>query len=817
MLPYFYVNAAVTITVASGGESLCSGSYTTLGNITISENNNADLSKQTDAKLVISAPSGYEFKAGSGSYYFESAKNISAMAINVTTSSITITYTTDNTNKLDFFYISGIQVKASNVSPVAASGNMIKTLGSPTDASIVGMTNGSTSFGTLTQAAAMAYSSSAVTQNNTANVDVGTSNNDIIGIQVVVSGACGTGPTATSFALSTTGSTDAANDISSAKIYYTGSTSTFSASNLFGTQASPNGSFTINGSQTLVTGTNYFWLAYNVSGFAKTTNILDAECTSVTVGGSSYTPSPSTISGSRTIGIGTITSNGTGGGNWSSGSSWTGGVAPSSANHVTILNGDAITLTADASCIDLNINGGATGGSLNLSSFQLTISGNLTVTSPGTLTTTCNSKLVVVDYGSKSQITLPSSVTMLQKITLNRTAGVTCNHNLNLSTCVPGDSVVIVLTKGVLSMTSGAKLLLNSIAIKLDINTTDNSYVDGIVSRTVATGGKMYIFPVGNSGKSRRFGIAQHSGADGVHDVQFIYASPVNYNYINYGFLPGGIIDKYYWKHVNVSGGNPQRRIYYKDSDFPELSSAQRIAYLTLANNKVSTSTDEWTKPTTGWMVDDTYKYCQFTGANASNNEYWTFGSTNATAILPVSIIYFNASTSDNEVKLSWATASEINNDYFTVEKSIDGVNFESLTNIDGSGNSNSIISYNASDDNPYNGISYYRLKQTDFDGRYSYSDVIFVNNSKENNILVYPNPVNDIINISLPENYDIINIEAYNALGIKVFSKTIESKNFYNNIFSINVKETLKNGVYLFNITTNNKSNIFRIVVNNN
>lgn len=94
---------------------------------------------------------------------------------------------------------------------------------------------------------------------------------------------------------------------------------------------------------------------------------------------------------------------------------------------------------------------------------------------------------------------------------------------------------------------------------------------------------------------------------------------------------------------------------------------------------------------------------------------------------LPIELIRFAGNCADGQVEVTWTTASETNNDFFTVQRSIDGVNFEDVTIVDGAGNSSSIINYSAVDYNPYGGTSYYRLKQTDFDGTSQYSDVVAV------------------------------------------------------------------------------------------
>ena len=104
----------------------------------------------------------------------------------------------------------------------------------------------------------------------------------------------------------------------------------------------------------------------------------------------------------------------------------------------------------------------------------------------------------------------------------------------------------------------------------------------------------------------------------------------------------------------------------------------------------------------------------------------------NCSVALPISLIAFEGNLLDAEVFLSWSTATEINNDYFTIERSIDGENFSELAQIDGAGNSLEFINYEFVDDLQYLDLTtstlYYRLKQTDFDGQYTYSDIIAIN-----------------------------------------------------------------------------------------
>ncbi|GAB4284556.1 MAG: hypothetical protein Kow0068_09690 [Marinilabiliales bacterium] len=149
--------------------------------------------------------------------------------------------------------------------------------------------------------APMTYSSSTTTQNNTTDVSLNSSNNEVIGIEIVTTGTLSP-IDATSFTFNTTGTTDPANDIANARLWYTGTSSTFATTTQVGSVvANPNGTFTINGTQTLATGTNYFWLTYDVPSGATAGNVIDAQCTSVTVDGSAHTPTTTAPAGNRTI------------------------------------------------------------------------------------------------------------------------------------------------------------------------------------------------------------------------------------------------------------------------------------------------------------------------------------------------------------------------------------------------------------------------------------------------------------------------------------------------------------------------------------
>lgn len=152
----------------------------------------------------------------------------------------------------------------------------------------------------------------------------------------------------------------------------------------------------------------------------------------------------------------------------------------------------------------------------------------------------------------------------------------------------------------------------------------------------------------------------------------------------------------------------------------------------------------------------------------------FTLASTSANNPLPIDLINFTASpTSKNTVKLNWQTATEINNDYFTIERSKNGNEWEEVTRINGAGNSSIHINYNKIDPQPYFNTSYYRLKQTDFNGQFTYSKIVPVNINSEYTIAAYPNPVINYLTIRGNSNIPWKELKIYNSLGQDVTSQS--------------------------------------------
>lgn len=129
---------------------------------------------------------------------------------------------------------------------------------------------------------------------------------------------------------------------------------------------------------------------------------------------------------------------------------------------------------------------------------------------------------------------------------------------------------------------------------------------------------------------------------------------------------------------------------------------------------------------------------------------YYTVGTTNAIDNpLPVELTYFKAQLCEDQVCLEWETSSELNNDYFEIQKSYDSKTWQAIGKVKGNGTINEASFYSYQDNDLLFGTSYYRLKQVDFDGEFSYSPIDQIQYSDITEVSVYPNPSNGEFTIS--------------------------------------------------------------------
>ena len=179
---------------------------------------------------------------------------------------------------------------------------------------------------------------------------------------------------------------------------------------------------------------------------------------------------------------------------------------------------------------------------------------------------------------------------------------------------------------------------------------------------------------------------------------------------------------------------------------------------------------------------------------------------------LPIKLIAFAAHwISENVVQLNWTTGTEINNDFFTIERSRDGNYFESISTQKGAGNSFSPISYEAEDALPYAGINYYRLRQKDYDGKTTVFNIVSVINNSQKIIVnkIFPNPANTQISFDITLNtVTDIEIELLDATGNCMERKAIASAEKAL-ITNINTSQ-LATGIYCVKIKESNGSVLY-------
>lgn len=164
---------------------------------------------------------------------------------------------------------------------------------------------------------------------------------------------------------------------------------------------------------------------------------------------------------------------------------------------------------------------------------------------------------------------------------------------------------------------------------------------------------------------------------------------------------------------------------------------------------------------------------------------------------LPIELASFKSLCDNKNTLLTWVTHSELNNNYFIIEKSTDAFNWQELKKINGAGNSNKQITYSFIDnDNTQDDLSYYRLKQMDFDGTGSYSKIISSTNCNSNGVFYYNNYSKQIVYRGLAQTNAVLHL--YNNMGQQVLKEKLEST-FLDVDF-------LTNGIYYITVETANE-----------
>ncbi|PCH93715.1 MAG: hypothetical protein COB85_06530 [Bacteroidetes bacterium] len=343
-----------------------------------------------------------------------------------------------------------------------------------------------------------------------------------------------------------------------------------------------------------------------------------------------------------------------------------------------------------------------------------------------------------------------------------------------------------------------------------------DSYVDGKVRKT---GNDAFAFPVGDSTIWARLEISAPDDVGDIFDVQYFHTAHADANNVDATLNNSSMIE--YWDLTEVAdaGGatSINVKLYFENAG---QSGIDDCADLTIAHY------------TTGFWREDGPSTANgaCTGSGSGNvltdNPISTFspfsfgsriGSKNP---LPVTLLSFNATLDEDagEVNLAWITSSESNNNYFTIERSIDGVDYEFVTYVEGGGTTNETRYYNTIDPDPHYGLSYYRLRQTDYDGVDTTFWPVAVNYVVTEDamltIAIYPNPTQGqfFVNIKGKKNAEVL-VVVRDILGKEHYSKIIVLEN-NGHTLAIDPSEKLSAGVYLIVASSNNKLYNKKLVV---
>ncbi len=267
------------------------------------------------------------------------------------------------------------------------------------------------------------------------------------------------------------------------------------------------------------------------------------------------------------------------------------------------------------------------------------------------------------------------------------------------------------------------------------------SYIIGRVSKS---GTSAFVFPIGDTNIWARLAITAPA-VNTTFEAAYYYDNADDAGY-DAGSLMNGVnnvsLNEYWILDRTAGSDGVQVTLYWEDAERSGISNMSDLLVARFDGTSL-----QWCNhgqgSTTGGIGTGVSGSITSSGI-ITNFSPFTFGSgSSGTNPLPIDLLSFEAKAMQNHVALNWKTATEINNDYFMLERSVNGVDYEILETVKGAGNSNEVQHYQFIDYRPVSGIAYYRLKQIDFDGTLSVFDPIAVEyiTSKNIDLLLYPNP----------------------------------------------------------------------------
>ena len=434
---------------------------------------------------------------------------------------------------------------------------------------------------------------------------------------------------------------------------------------------------------------------------------------------------------------------------------------------------------------------------------SMSIYGDLTV-SAGSLT----SSVGTVNFlGSIAQSILGTSATLisLNSLALNNTLGLTIAPSSGIETTVKN---TLTLTNGKITL-GNYTLGIGSLGISGNISggTSSNFIITngtGVLKQyNIGTGQRTSAFyPIGQNSTNFNPITLTISGASTVDYFSIRVCQNVLVNGTSGAAYVSDVADKTWHISEGTAAGSSL-------TITPQWNTSNELSSFSRGLAEVRHYTGGVWNSEGGSALSGSNPYTLTSGVITSFSPFGIFDPVS----LPIELLEFNAIKNEDKVDLNWSTSAELNNDYFKILKSINGVIFEEVEKIDGNGNSMKLIDYSTVDRNPFTGISYYKLAQYDFNGIISYSEIRSVNFENEGTS-IYPNPSNgDEINISLSKtiNKENIEIKILDELG-----RLIYTENSVKNpakFLKLN-NDILAKGIYIINIESSNEFNSIRLII---
>ncbi len=329
-----------------------------------------------------------------------------------------------------------------------------------------------------------------------------------------------------------------------------------------------------------------------------------------------------------------------------------------------------------------------------------------------------------------------------------------------------GSNNLIIASDGQLALSNG---LLVTGSNLVDIRNTDvasitgqstASYVYGTIRRYTSGLTGAYDFPVGNSTGYELMSI-NVTGGNTTNYFDVYFDTPANAYGTGLPIAPAG--SPFLGFDAVLNSGGPNAATGSANGGVwtvtPDAGTANYDITLYGRNYDNDLNTHTIVKRTTAgpgpWALDgtmgtETNVGSLLTVTRTGYTGFSQFAIVRSGAFLPIGLLEFTGELNGDVVDLYWTTESEINNDYFTVERSQDGENFEFVGNVNAVGNSSSVVNYTLQDEKPLEGQSYYRLKQTDLNGDFSYSGIVPIKRTPSvGGFDIFPNPVTEDLNIT--------------------------------------------------------------------